>query len=174
MRFALPSVVGTLAGKAYPIGPSGGASVPARPVPGFFMVVWVILYILIGVAWVLALLDAETIDGTDAELKTIGMALDLGFLVLNAMLAVWSYMYVRVSKRHALFMLMGTVLFLVLGVEALRSLGLERSVMLLLPLLVWAGFASLFNFTEVNMLKDGPEMEMPAFASVMMPGSQGN
>jgi tryptophan-rich sensory protein len=166
LRFALPSLTGTLSGKAYPVGPSAGAVVNARPVPGFFMVVWIILYILIGVAWVLAILDAETLDGTESELKTIGLALDFGFLALTGMLAAWSYMYVRVSKRHALFTLMGTVLFLAIGLEVLRSFGLVRSTMLLLPLLVWAGFATLFNFTEVNM--DPKENPMPMSMQMSM------
>ncbi len=155
-----PSVLGYASGKAFPVGPSAGAVLAARPPAQFFMVAWALLYILLGVAWAVLLADAEVEAEDDAglggwfesaeERATFRMALDLGVLALNAMLVAWSAAYVQ-DKRSALFVLMTTVVALAVGLESLRAFGLWRAAVLLTPLLVWCGYASLLNYSEVNV-----------------------
>ena len=156
-RVVFPSVLGYASGKAFPVGPSAGAVIAARPPAQFFMVAWALLYILLGVAWAVLLADAEEADGVTngwfesaEERATFRMSLDLGVLALNAMLVAWSAAYVQ-DKRSALFVLMTTVVALAVGLESLRAFGLWRAAVLLTPLFVWCGYASLLNYSEVNV-----------------------
>jgi tryptophan-rich sensory protein len=158
VRLVTPTVLGALTSKAYPVGPSAGGSIAARPPPQAFQVIWYALYALIGIAWVLAVFDLDESTSEDV------LAIDAFFLLLNVMLCMWCKIYLD-DKRAALYELLITVLVLGLGMVAGSSLGLSRSQFLLVPLLVWASFASLLNFTEVNQTMKEP---IPDFVLAMM------
>lgn len=134
LLFLLPMISGYLTSYFCPVGDSTGSNVPARPDPYVFMIVWPILYILIGISWVNATKEIEN------DVTTIHIM--YGFLIV--LLCLWTYFYgCAKNKKYALY----TIL---LSLLALSIIMLYSPTYLLLPLAVWLLFATMLNLTEVN------------------------
>jgi tryptophan-rich sensory protein len=109
---------------------SAGASVKFRPPSWVFGIVWPILYLLIGLAWV------------NSKKYT------LYFFILIILLNLWLVTYVcQKNKQGGVYVLLCSLLctlFIYTGVE-------KFSKYLITPLMVWLLFALLLNTYEVQM-----------------------
>jgi len=133
---AIPLVTGYAAGALCPVGESAAAAIPARPPGWVFSVVWPLLYIAMGVAWVRS-------RGTDP-------IIDVLFGLLTLLLVLWQYLYgCQGKQRQALYVLVaGIAAALATLVYAAQR---ERSAAYLLaPLVAWLVFATMLNYTQVN------------------------
>ena len=129
-------VVGFGIGLICPVGKTAGASVPATPPGWVFGVAWTILYITIGIAWVLA--------------ARVDRRYDWGFVALVAVLAAWVFVYsCRKRLRGGLYVIVASVLGTLILAFSLAAAQSQVAV-LLAPLLAWLFFATLLNFNEVN------------------------
>lgn len=134
-RFLAPLVTGFVAGRMCPV-KDAGSDIPARPPASWFGVIWTILYILIGFAWVKA--------------ARLNRNYDIAFIVLVFLLCLWTYYWgCEDKKKSALY-----VLFLAVLVSLCIMLSMlfdgERLGLLLAPLIVWLLLAGQLNYTEVN------------------------
>lgn len=123
--FALPSVIGFGGAAASPVGPTSGATVPFRPPPAVFRVVWPILFLLLGVAW------------ATAPRRVPAMA---AYASLVLLLGAWPLAY-RKDRRAALYVLVASI------AAALAALALHPTP-LLAPLLAWLLFAQTLAAAE--------------------------
>jgi tryptophan-rich sensory protein len=113
-----------------------GSSVPSRPPGWVFGVVWPILYILMGLAWVqLRKQKDET---------TVDILFSLLIIALNSWIIVYSC---AKQKKNALYILILSVA-IVLATWG-YSVG-TTEMFYLTPLVAWLIFATMLNFTEVN------------------------
>lgn len=141
---ALPIVLGYSLSAAFPFRPDGprnlpverrmdrirgedarGEDVPFRPPPWVFMVVWPVLYLLLGYSTYLARKDP--------------VALIL-HLVLTAMINAWIPITQLGNLKEGTWLLLAAVL---VGGYAVASS--KAASLLLLPLMVWISFATLMN-----------------------------
>lgn len=133
--FLIPMIAGYLTAYFCPVGDKAGANIPARPEPYVFMIVWPILYILMGISWVNARKEIEN------DMTTINVL----YTSLVVSLSLWTYFYgCAKNKRYALYTILISILILLV-------LMMYSPTYLLLPLAVWLFFATMLNFTEVNM-----------------------
>jgi tryptophan-rich sensory protein len=113
-----------------------GADIPARPPAFVFGIAWTVLYILLGVAWILAV--------------RVNPVYDAAFITLVLLLTFWIYMYgCRAHARAALYIILLSImvtLFIVIGLTADET----KIGMYLLPLLTWLLFACMLNYTIAN------------------------
>jgi len=127
-------VAGYLTSYFCPIGNKAGITVNARPPSCVFMIVWPLLYILLGLSWVNA-------NNDDDNNKLIVNVL-YGLLTLS--LCMWTYFYgCEGSRTSALYTLPVSILLILIIL-------MYSPTYLLLPLLVWLFFAMMMNFEEVN------------------------
>lgn len=136
-----PLITGYAAGALCPVGPETEASNPARPPSAAFGIVWPILYLSLGYAWVSA---------RDAS-RSARNRNDLAFGVLVALLVLWQILWgCQNDKRAALYALVAAI------AAALAALTFSQryapnNAFLLAPLVVWLMFATMLNYTAVRM-----------------------
>lgn len=133
--YVAPLILGMLSGFVGNLS-SAGSKIPARPPGVVFGVVWFMLYLLIGIAWV----EARKVNQLES---------DILFLILTISLTLWPLMY-NVSSKAALYTLLVILLItiIVVGYSWITS---KIAGYLISPLLAWIIFAIMLNFTEVNM-----------------------
>ncbi len=135
----------------------GGASVPARPPPWVFGVVWTILYMLLGVAW-----SFNISYWNDSSLENVNLWAVYGmnltghdmfimsmcfYSLLMFCLFLWPFMYNYVKNpKAALYVLLMAQVF------AFCLLGVNPRVCIICvaPLIAWLGFAAMIEFAETN------------------------
>jgi len=113
-----------------------GASVPARPPGWVFGVVWPVLYLLTGLAWVQLREQKNQI--------TVDILFTLLIISLNSWIVVYSC---AKQKKNALYILVISVAI------SLATWGYSvgtTQMFYLTPLVAWLVFATMLNFTEVN------------------------
>lgn len=132
--YIFPLIVGLLSSYSSDLS-HAGKNIPARP-PGYvFGIVWFLLYILIGIAWV----ETRKINQCEA---------DSLFIVLVFLLFIWPLEYGR-NPKTALYILLITILVAIIIVNF--SWNISRIAgYLISPLLAWLIFALLLNYTDVN------------------------
>ena len=135
--FLLPMIVGYATSFFCKIGRTAGAAVNSRPPSYVFMIIWPILYLLMGLSWVNA----------NNDLMNNQLTVNVLYGLLTFTLALWTYFYgCQNNKKYALWTLPMSILLILIILMYTPNY-------LLLPLLVWLLFAMLLNFEEVN--KDG-------------------
>ena len=136
----LPMLLGYGANLGNPIDSKAGADIPARPPSQAFGIVWPVLYLLIGFAWLT--LRAEQ-----------GTRTDVLFGVLVALLTAWTPVYGRGYTKRALYVI------LLATTASLATFGHAWSTdansgLLMTPLVGWLMFATSLNMAEVNAGSD--------------------
>jgi len=137
--FLIPLVTGYIMSYICPINKNkAGKTVPATPPSWIFGVVWSILYVLIGLAWV------------QLRKQKYQITVDILFILLIISLNSWIFIYsCQKQKKNALYILF--ISFIIsLGTWG-YSIGTNQ-MFYLTPLVGWLFFAVLLNFTEVNNL----------------------
>lgn len=124
-----PIISGAITAAICPMGSNTGSNVKFRPPPFVFGIVWPILYLLLGTAWVLS------------------SHRSLLYLIFTLSLCMWIVTYSCLgSKLGAAWVLLVN---LVAGLVTL-VLSTKTSQALLCPLIGWLLFALLMNTTDVQ------------------------
>ena len=132
----LPSITGYLASFFCYIGKDAGSKIPSRPPSWIFGVVWPILYIFLGLTWVILRKNSYIID--------ILMIINIFGLIL------WIIVYgCQKNKKLGLYVLLFilVIAFMIFGYAWSQN---KIAAMLTTPFLVWIIFATMLNYTEVN------------------------
>lgn len=132
---ATPLVSGLLMGRACP---TRQLYVPkAQPPPIVFAIVWPLLYIALGIAWV-----------RSRKVKPV----DAAFLLIVGSLLLWQYLFnCKGDQRWALYTLLGSMA-LVLATALYINRSDPVSSTLLAPLFAWLVFATMLNYSVVEHL----------------------
>lgn len=134
----IPAIFGYLSGAICNVGKDSGVVVSFRPPPIVFGIVWIILYLFIGISWFLAVKDSES-----------KLLVHTFYILLNISLCSWIYLYsCKNDKKNAIYVLLLSFIFCLLC----YTVGNLKSKMLLVPLLGWILFAMLLNIFEVEKL----------------------
>lgn len=134
---SIPMFTGYITSFACKIEKDAGSKIRARPPPWIFGSVWPILYLFLGLSWVL-------LRGDNSHIIDILMTLNITGL------NIWIAMYgCKKDKKNALYIILIVLLF------ALQIFGYAwthniMAAMLVTPFLVWILFATMLNYTEVN------------------------
>jgi len=132
----LPSFVGYAMSTTCPIGTDAGAVVKFRPPSVSFKYIWAILFVMLGISFVVASHNTE-----NSTLTTVL------YLFLIAALAKWIYFYGCLNnKLVSCWILVG-----ILAIELMCFIqGNQTSQLLLAPLMAWSVFALIMNCCEVQ------------------------
>lgn len=112
------------------------SSVKFRPPSYIFGIVWPILYLLIGSAWIQA---TDTISHRDCT--------DLLFISLSLLLGLWIIVYACMENKLGSLYVM---FFIILNLLYLMILIPKKSRLLLAPLCVWLAYATLILVTDIQ------------------------
>ena len=135
-----PLVTGYAAGALCPVGASAGASNPARPPSAAFGIIWPMLYLSLGYAWVSARNASRSARNRN----------DLAFGVLVALLVLWQVLWgCQSDKRAALYALVSAIAA-ALAALAFSQKYAPNNAFLLAPLVAWLIFATMLNYTAVQ------------------------
>ena len=128
--FLFPMISGFITAAICPMGGDTGSAVKFRP-PGFvFGIVWPILYIMLGAAWVLSKNRA------------------LIYLLLTLSLCAWIVTYSCLgNKKVAAWVLLINLMLSILTLVVSQKI----SQVLLTPLVCWLLFALIMNTTDVQL-----------------------
>lgn len=136
MGFATSCLVGGV--------PKGAAAaVVGRPPSGSFGMLWLILYALIGVAWV-----KQGIE----EVET-----NISFGVLNMALCAWIVIYTRTHENAQVFSLWWLFVCLVVAQSVINYSDHKTVRLALTPLQVWLSFASVLSFLALQRAQPRPQ-----------------
>ena len=134
----LPSVMGYGAAMFCNVSKSSGSTVNFRPPPVVFSVVWIILYILIGVSWFIT----RSIENIDNQT----LITDIFFLILNVLLISWIIFYsCKNDKKNAIYVLVLSIMMAIFC----YTIGDITGKLLITPLICWLFLATLINVFEV-------------------------
>jgi translocator protein len=132
----LPMITGFATNMLWNVGSSAGQNIPARPPPIAFGIVWPILYLLLGLAWI--------------RLREHDSTNDILFGIIITLLCLWIITYYY-NKRNALYVILlcylATLSVIIFNSE-------NKNVLMIVPLAVWLMFATMLNYTEVNMINN--------------------
>lgn len=136
-RMWAPALTGFGLAMLYPVG--GGDSLPQRPPRAAFSVIWTVLYILIGISWVLAH-------------RQVGKHNDMTHFALVGALLLWIVVYGSgpediVRQRYALYVL-GCAFATAVACMSLHTD--PRGKLVLAPLVAWLLIAFQLNFALVG------------------------
>jgi len=135
----LPLIFGFLSGYLCNTSKSSGETVKFRPPSQAFGVAWSILYLLIGFSWYNAILERPQ----NAQMY------NMFFVLLNAMLCLWVYVYsCQGKKKDAIYVI---VLSIVAAMFCYTVVP-KNSKLMIVPLLGWLFLATLLNVFEVQYL----------------------
>tara|TARA_X000000368_G_C22447699_1_gene457585 strand:- start:4 stop:465 length:462 start_codon:yes stop_codon:yes gene_type:complete len=114
---------------------NSGRSVKFRP-PGYiFGIVWSILYILVGLSWVLS----------NKDIKSIWI--DILYVILSIVIVSWILFYSCLSlKKVGPFIILLSICFTIIIMNIVKL----RGRLLLVPLLSWLLYALLMNTAEIQ------------------------
>jgi translocator protein len=134
----LPSLTGYIASFNCKVGHNAGEKILARPPSWVFGVVWPILYLLLGVVWLIL--------RNNNNKQTIDILMSLNLLLLVSWIVVYGCMN---KKRIALYILLG---ILVVGLMIFGDAWSQNKIagILVTPFIAWIIFATMLNYTEVN------------------------
>ena len=114
---------------------NSGNIVKFRPPSFVFGIVWPILYILLGLSWILA------------SKKINRIYVDIIFALLSVSLMLWTVVYSCLSnKKGGVYVLLLNILVLTIIIMLVPL----KSQLMLVPLLIWLLFALLLNIFEVQ------------------------
>lgn len=140
IRLCLPAISGFFVSSLPHCRPGKGSGsvVKFRP-PGFvFGLVWPVLYLLLGSAWVY----------THSHSATPGAFVDIFYGTLVFFLTLWIVVYGCLhNKKGGVYVIFLAILATIVS----RDISLPLSRVLLSPLLVWLLFAGLISVVEVQL-----------------------
>lgn len=134
--FLTPLISGYTMSSICPMKRTSGSNIPARPPSWVFGIVWPILYILMGLSWVLLRKEKN---------KT---TVDILFFLLIIALNSWLFFYSCLKKKKSALYILLISIVIVLLIWG-YSVG-TKQMFYLTPLVVWLIFAFILNFTEIN------------------------
>lgn len=130
----LPAATGYASAMVCKVGSDSGSNVPFRPPPVVFSIVWPILYLLLGISWVLAR-------------NKNGFSADIAYICVIALLNLWIFTYsCKKDKKSAISII--AISFIVTLLTCI-FFGTFWSKLLILPLILWLFFATILNLFEV-------------------------
>ena len=139
VRFILPTALGYLTSHSCwkkASSKRAGNSVAFRPPAYVFGIVWPILYVMIGLSWVIA-----------SKTKKSNTPIELCYLSISILLASWIFLYGCKNRKiwgvYAIALSIGAVIM------TMNLVGVESRV-LLVPLITWLLLALLMNVFEVS------------------------
>lgn len=133
----LPMIVGYGTTAMCKIGQNAGKVVKFRPPSFVFGIVWPILFLLLGISWIIAVRNTEFVKTTI-----------LVYLLTTLSLGLWTYVYGCLKmKKEASWV----ILLSIMASIASFSQGNDISKLLISPLIAWLIFALLLNTTEVQL-----------------------
>ena len=129
--FLFPIVSGYLTANICPMNSGSGSKIKFRP-PGYiFGIVWPILYLLLGAAWIYS--------------NKYGIY----YLIISLLLCLWLVVYSCLKqKKHASWVLLASLFMSFLT----YTISNKTSQLLISPLIIWLLFALLMNIMEVQLL----------------------
>lgn len=133
---ATPLISGYAMGQICPMTSRAGENIPARPPAWTFGIVWPLLYIAMGIAWVRTRQSANS---------------DVLFILLTGCLLLWQYFYSCQGKTKAALYTLVAAVAAALGTALWINSKDRVSSLLLVPLIVWLIFATMLNYTIVNI-----------------------
>ena len=146
--FLFPIISGYLTSKFCPVGKDAGIQIASRPPSGVFAIVWPILYLCLGYYWVM-MRNGDTLF-MKGKLGPITIT-DVLMLLTIFGLVSWIILYgCKKNKKNSLYMLL---LILVLAFM-LFGYGWSKRMccgMIVTPFLSWIIFATMLNYSEVNL-----------------------
>ena len=136
----LPSITGYIASFTCSVGKDAGSKITARPPPWVFAVVWPILYLLLGIVWLLLRHNNNK--------QTIDILMIINLLLLVCWIVVYGCMN---NKRNALYILLAvlSVGLMIFGYSWSHN---KIAGILVTPFIAWIIFATMLNYTEVNQI----------------------
>ena len=137
--FLLPLIVGFGTGMICHTKSSAGSSVKFRPPPWVFSVVWTLLYLMIGLSWLLSL----RAQGGQSQLL-----INVLYIQLIVILALWLVLYSCMNQKKWALVMMVLVLIGTLLTYTMVSSVVAKG--LLVPLFVWLLYALLLSVFEVQ------------------------
>jgi len=141
---ALPAIVGYSSSAACKIGKDAGKNLAIRPPSVVFGVMWPILYLLLGVSWLVAWKNVE-------NNKQHLILVHVFYSILTLLLATWTIVYgCGKDKKKAIYVILASIAAGVVAYTVTRDV---VSKLLIVPLLVWLLFALLLNCFEVSQKK---------------------
>lgn len=143
LRLLLPMILGFIF-NLFPnciIKKSSGSSVKFRPPSFVFGIIWPILYICLGLAWI------YTIHTNTYNINPI--IKDIIFILINVSLNSWILNYACLSKKvWGIYSLFLSILIIIIALHISPLI----SRLLLTPLLTWIILATTLNISEVQKL----------------------
>lgn len=129
----IPILSGFITARLCPIDKSSGNNVSFRPPSFMFGIVWPILYILLGMAWIYS--------------SRINKYVHILYLLLNILLCLWIFIYnCKNDPVKGVWILMVCILACVYCI----IIGPQISRYLIAPLLVWLLFATSLNMFQLK------------------------
>tara|TARA_Y100000591_G_C21737653_1_gene647533 strand:- start:596 stop:1111 length:516 start_codon:yes stop_codon:yes gene_type:complete len=134
---------------------SAGESVVFRPPSYVFGIVWPILYIMLGVSWILSTQSVGTRTGANrGRGKMVGSSIrsmsEIGYVSISLLLALWIVVYGCRNRKvwgvYVIVLTLGSIIF------TMNVVGIY-SRLLLTPLLTWLFLALLMNVFEVQNIR---------------------
>jgi hypothetical protein len=139
VRFIMPMVLGYLTSQSCwrkVSGKRAGATVAFRPPAYVFGIVWPLLYIMIGLSWVIA-----------AKTRKQNTHIEVCYISISVLLASWIFLYGCKNKKvwgvYSIALSIGAVIMTMNVVDV-------ESRILLVPLITWLLLALLLNVFEVS------------------------
>lgn len=163
---AVPGVLllGFLSGRTVPSGDANGwyraLAKPALTPPGWlFPIAWSLLYVMMGVALALVL------SARGARLRWLAVALFAAQLVGNLL---WTPLFFGAHQVSAAFLLIVAILGLTILTTFVFAQVRRRAAWLLVPYMMWLGFAGALNWRIDQLNPDAERLVSPAAASQMV------
>ena len=133
IKFLLPGLLGYISGYLCDFRRAREIKAPHQPPPVVFGVIWPILYILLGSAWIMATTEQE----------------NNYYLLLSFVLAFWVIVYNCFGSDWGG---LAIIILCLCIVAILMSKGSRNQSYLLLPLLIWLSYATTLNMWTAIMV----------------------
>lgn len=136
----IPIVLGFLFSRICKIDNTAGENVPFRPPNWLFPIVWSILYLCIGIAWI-------QVKHYSSMNKNTQSAVNLLFWVLNATLTGWIIFYSCLNKKEIgpIMILLSLIVSIIIITKSQDT----EITLLIAPLVLWLIFVMYLNTYEV-------------------------
>ena len=132
----IPIVTGFITSSICRIGKSAGETVSFRPPSWVFMVVWPVLYILLGFSWIYAQRE-DTLN-------------NIPYSILVALLVLWIIVYGCLGKK---IIGIWIIALSILAAVICCIVGTTESRLYIAPLIVWLIFALLMSVSEKVVIR---------------------
>jgi len=136
----IPIVLGFLFSRICKIDNTAGENVPFRPPNWLFPIVWSILYLCIGIAWIQVKHYSSMKKNTQTEVNLL-------FWVLNATLTGWIIFYSCLNKKEIgpIMILLSLIISIIIITKSQDT----EITLLIAPLVLWLIFVMYLNTYEV-------------------------